>query len=193
MWEGLRMYTLRTRLVDDGLNLLQEPFGRLSSIVGPIVAGVTVAFDVSVVWNKIAGDRSKAKSQLTGRLLEVMEARRQSNLQAGELLQVLSHILLGEILEQRMDLVLESGLDREDHVVGGSGGSIGSEILGVGNVHEALTVLQRPVLVDGLFAPLWDEQWKWHGGRWRSGSRCLRTYPAKLPLLLFSHPSCSSR
>lgn len=79
-----------------------------------------------------------------------MEARRQSNLQAGELLQVLSHILLGEILEQRMDLVLESGLDREDHVVGGSGGSIGSEILGVGNVHEALTVLQRPVLVDGL-------------------------------------------
>lgn len=49
MWEGLRMDTLRTRLVDDGLNLLQEPFGRLSSIVGPIVAGVTVAFDVSVV------------------------------------------------------------------------------------------------------------------------------------------------
>ena len=42
------MDVLRTRLVDDVLDLLQEPFGGLPPVIGFIVAGVAVTFGVSI-------------------------------------------------------------------------------------------------------------------------------------------------
>lgn len=98
--ERLRVDIVGTRLLDDVLDLFQEPLGGLLPVIGLVVACV----------------------------------------EAGELLEVLVHLRLGEVLEQRLNLVLERGLGWEDYAGEGVGPGC-AEVSGLGDVHELLAIL----------------------------------------------------
>lgn len=93
-----------------------------------------------------------------------------SGVEARQLLEVLLHILLLEMLGQRRDIVLLDALLGEGHGLFG-GDVLGAEILGVGDIHEVLAILRR---VSKQFHIL----------------RVVDTYATQLPLLLFSDPLC---